>query len=64
MTRSLKRPILGASKAPLKAATCELIAPPLGPPPVLPPSYVCADHQGDRFSGPPCPNCVNRGVAG
>lgn len=31
--------------------------PPLGPVPYLPPHSYCDDHQGDRISGPPCPNC-------
>lgn len=31
--------------------------PPLGPVPYLPPTHVCADHEGDRYSGIPCPNC-------
>lgn len=32
--------------------------PPLGRVPVLPPTHICRDHDGDRFSGKPCPNCV------
>jgi hypothetical protein len=31
--------------------------PPLGPMPILPPVAYCDDHQGSRYSGPPCPNC-------
>lgn len=32
--------------------------PPLGPVVWLPPRAWCADHIGDRMSGPPCKNCV------
>jgi hypothetical protein len=32
--------------------------PPLGQVAVLPPTHVCSDHDGDRFSGDPCPKCV------
>lgn len=32
--------------------------PPLGVVPVLPPTHYCEDHEGSRFGGPPCPNCV------
>lgn len=38
--------------------TSPLVPAPLGPEPVLPPSFYCPSHVGDEFASDPCPNCV------
>lgn len=34
------------------------VLPPLGAMAWLPPRSFCVEHIGDRYSGPPCRNCV------
>lgn len=41
----------------MTCCTCGAVKPPLGEVPYLPPKAYCEDHQGDRMSGLPCPNC-------